>query len=81
MESKGYIDETIESLEKSAVEVKRTWGLFKSGEIDKKQFEKNYRHVLNDWLSELKSEACEPNNGDKYKNTNPECKYFHDMDV
>jgi hypothetical protein len=81
MKTRSFIDETIGSLEDSAVEIKRIWNLFKNGEIDKKQFEEDYHQVLNGWLSELEDEKYSPNNGCKYKVTNPECKYFNDMDI
>jgi hypothetical protein len=81
MKTRSFIDETIQSLESSAVEIKRIWNLFKNGDINKEQFEENYHQVLSGWLSELEHEEYTPNNGCKYKVTNPDCKFFNDADV
>jgi hypothetical protein len=79
--TRSFIDETIEILEDSAIEIKRIWTKFKNGEITKSEFEKQYIHVLRDWLEEAYDEGHRPNNGCKYKDTNPDCKFFTDSDI
>jgi len=78
---RSYIDETIESLAKSATKIQSDWDKFKKGEITKEDFEREYHQVLRGWLSELKNEIYEPNNGCKYKDTNEDCEYFNKMDI
>lgn len=78
---RSFIDETIQSLTKSATKIQSDWDKFKKGEIDKETFESEYKQVLEGWLSELDSEKHYPNNDCKYKETNPDCDYFNREDV
>lgn len=79
--ARSFIDETIESLTKSATKIQGDWDKFKKGEMTKEKFEEEYRQVLSGWLSELEHEKYEPNNGCKYRDTNKDCEYFNKMDV
>lgn len=81
MKARSFIDETIESLKKSATKIQSDWDKFKRGEINKETFEKEYHQVLSGWLSELENEKYYPNNGCKYKDTNGECGYFKKMNI
>lgn len=81
MTPRSFIDETIFSLKKSANKIQKDWDKFKKGEINKEKFETEYRQVLDGWLSELKNEAYEPNNGCKYMDTNPDCEYFNNEGI
>jgi hypothetical protein len=81
MRKRRFINETISSLRKAADKIEKDWDKFKSGVIDKEHFESEYRHVLKNWLSEIPVEIRTPNNGCKYKDTNPTCKYFEENDI
>lgn len=79
---RSFIDETIQTLKKSADKIQQDWDKFQKGEISKEQFEQEYHHVLADWLSDLvEGEKHEPNNGCKYMDTNPECKNFVEQQI
>ena len=79
--TRSFIDETINSLAKSATKIQSDWDRFKKGKINKDEFEAEYHQVISGWLSELEHEKYDPNNGCKYKDTNPKCKYFNDEDI
>lgn len=79
--TRSFIDETIHSLAKSSTKIQSEWDKFKRGEISKEDFESCYRQVLSGWLSELENEKYDPNNGCKYKDTNPDCKHFNSEDI
>lgn len=80
--ARSFIDETIQSLDNSSNEIKRIWNLFKTGEITKDTFEQEYKQVLSGWLSEvIGEERYTPNNGCKYKESNPEVTNFKTLDI
>ena len=78
---RSFIEETIDSLKKSAVKIEEDFEKFKKGEIDKEEFEAEYHQVLSGWLSELENEEYTPNNGCKYSVTNTESVYFKKMNI
>jgi len=71
-----FIQETIDTLKKAANKIETDFASFQKGDINKDKFEEEYRHVLEDWLSEMGHEAHSPNNGCKYSETNPKSEYF-----
>lgn len=76
MEARNFIQETINDLSKSSKEIDKLWKQFQKGEINKEKFEEEYKHILLDWLSEIKHEAYQPNNACKYYETCPTSEYF-----
>ena len=82
MKTRNFIQETIDRLRDSADEIEKIWKQFQEGEIDKENFESGYHHIVADWVIDtLEEEQYTPNNGCKYKDTNPDCKYFNDVNV
>jgi hypothetical protein len=81
IENGSFVEETIDSLKRSAVEIEKQWNLLKNGKINKEKFEEEYVHILSGWLSELKHEEVYPNNNCKYSDTNHECDYFVKMGI
>ena len=81
MKSRDFIQETIDSLNESAVEIQTIWIEFQNGDITKEEFEAKYKQVLGGWLSELEHEEYTPNNGCKYSETKSSSKYFKEMDI
>jgi capsule polysaccharide modification protein KpsS len=78
---RSFIDETIQTLKKSADKIQQDWEKFQKGELSKEQFEEGYYHVLAGWLDVVNDEKHLPNNGCKYMDTNPECKNFVEQQI
>lgn len=81
MGNRDFIQETINQLSKSSKEIDKIWKQFQKGKINKEEFERQYRHVLTGWLSEIKHEAHFPNNNCKYSETCPTSKYFKEQKI
>jgi chemotaxis regulatin CheY-phosphate phosphatase CheZ len=77
MKTRDFIQETIDMLKESSEEVEKFWKQFQAGEIDKERFEREYHHIIADWLEEVvDNESHTPNNGCKYHDTCPTSEYF-----
>ena len=79
--SRGFIQETIDTLSNASKEIDKFWKQFQKGEINKEKFEEEYHHILADWLDIIEHEEYYPNNGCKYSVTNPNCEYFKSSGV
>lgn len=79
---RNFIQETIDQLRRSSNNVEKIWKQFQAGELNKDEFENEYRHIVADnVIDTLESEPHYPNNGCKYSETCPTSKYFKEEGI
>ncbi len=75
-EPRNFIQEIIDTLSKKSIIITTLWNDFQNGKINKEEFEREYKNIMENLKEDVESEAYYPNNGCKYSVTCPSSNYF-----